>query len=243
MFGRKKVIPEPVKAAQLFTLNEPTSVITEQIKTIRTNLSFTQEAKNLKSIMLTSALASEGKSTIAVNLAIEFANAGKRVVLIDADLRRSTLNRIFQIRDVNRGLTNVLIHRFDSIKDVIHPTEVTNLYAIPSGPTPPNPAELIGSAGMQEALAELEAQFDLVIVDAPPILPVTDGKILASMVDGVVMVVRQNHTTKADVKETKDSLEQVHANILGVILNDVQAKGADGYYGYGYGYGYSSATK
>lgn len=243
MFGKKKTTMEPIQAANLFTVTEPMSVLTEQIKTVRTNISFAQEAQNLRKIMLTSATASEGKSTITANLAVEFANAGKRVVLVDADLRRTTVNRTFKISDPNRGLTNLLVHQYHSAMEVTHQTGIANLTIIPSGPTPPNPAELLSGQAMSRVLAELERNFDLVIVDAPPILPVTDGQILASIVDGVVLVVRQNHTTKAAVKDTKDALEQAHANILGVILNDVKVKGADGYYGYGQGYYYSDTEK
>lgn len=244
MFNKNKG-PEPIAAANLFTVNEPSSVITEQIKTIRTNVSFTQQAQDLRTIMVTSAMASEGKSTVTANLAVEFAQAGKRVVLVDTDLRRSTVNRTFKIHDANRGLTNYLVRQVDNITEVCHQTEVENLAVIPSGPTPPNPAELIGSPLMAEALKTLEEYFDLIIVDAPPILPVTDGQIMSNLVDGVILVVRQNHTDKRAVAEMKARLEQANANILGVVLNDVRAKGADGYYGngegyYGYGYGYSS---
>lgn len=241
MFNRKHTA-EPVKAAKLFTVSEPSSVITEQIKTIRTNISFSQEAQDLRTIMITSATASEGKSTITANLAVEFAQAGKNVVLIDADLRRSTVAKTFHLRDANRGLTNYLVKQADNVMDVVHSTEIANLSIIPSGPTPPNPAELIGSPLMGEMLTELKAHFDLIIVDAPPILPVTDGQILSNLVDGVVLVVRQNHTTKAAVKDMKTALENASANILGVVLNDVRVKGADGYYGYGdgyYGYAYT----
>lgn len=237
----KKPVAEPIKAAKLFTVSEPSSVITEQIKTIRTNISFAQEAQDLRTIMLTSATASEGKSTVTANLAVEFAQAGKRVALIDADLRRSTVARTFHIKDVNRGLTNYLVRQTDDVMEVVHPTEVENLSIIPSGPTPPNPAELIGSPLMTKILDELKEHFDLVIVDAPPILPVTDGQILSNLVDGVVLVVRQNHTTKAAVKDMKAALDRASANVLGVVLNDVKVKGADGYYGYGdgyYGYAY-----
>ncbi|WP_125605034.1 CpsD/CapB family tyrosine-protein kinase [Lapidilactobacillus bayanensis] len=237
----KKLVAEPVKAAKLFAVSEPSSVITEQIKTIRTNISFAQEAQDLRTIMVTSATASEGKSTITANLAVEFAQTGKRVVLIDADLRRSTVARTFQVQDVNRGLTNYLVRQTDDAMDVVHSTEVENLSIIPSGPTPPNPAELIGSPLMTKVLAELKNNFDLIIVDAPPILPVTDGQILSNLVNGVVLVVRQNHTTKTAVKDMKAALDRASANVLGVVLNDVRVKGADGYYGYGdgyYGYAY-----
>src|SRR5699024_10417474 len=122
-------------------------------------------------LMLTSATASEGKSTVTANLAVEFAKTGKRVVLIDADLRRSTVARTFRVKDVNRGLTNYLVRQTDNVMDVVHDTEVENLSIIPSGPTPPNPAELIGGPLMTKILDELKEHFDLVIVDAPPILP------------------------------------------------------------------------
>ncbi|GEL13701.1 cps2B protein [Lapidilactobacillus concavus DSM 17758] len=242
MFNRKNKGPEPVAPANLFTVNEPSSVIAEQVKTIRTNVSFAQQAQSLRTIMVTSAMASEGKSIVTANLAVEFAQAGKRVVLIDADLRRSTVNRTFRIREVNRGLTNYLVRQIDDITEVCHPTMVENLAVIPSGPTPPNPAELIGSPLMATVFDQLKQYFDLIIVDAPPILPVTDGQILSNMVDGVILVVRQNYTDKRAVVDTKERLEQAQANILGVVLNDVRSEGHSGYYNNGdgyYGYEYS----
>lgn len=239
MFGKKNKALAPVAAANLFTVNDPTSTQTEQIKTIRTNLSFSQEAQNIKKMMITSTMPSEGKSTTSANLAVEFAKSGKKVVLIDSDLRRSTVNKTFEISDRKRGLTNYLVHRYDRIQDVIHETPIKNLYVIPSGPTPPNPAELIGSPQMKQALQDLEADFDLVIVDAPPILPVTDGQIMSTMVDGVLLVVRQNYTQKKAVVDTKQMLDNLGANILGVVLNDVQSSGT-GYYGYDKGYYYNA---
>lgn len=236
IFKKKTKGLQAVEAANLFTLNDPSAVATEQIKTIRTNISFSQEAQNLQTIMITSTVASEGKSTISANLAVEFAHAGKNTLLIDTDLRRSTVDQTFGLHGTTKGLTSYLVHRFDELTDVIHKTEVENLSVIPSGPIPPNPAELIASQGMKDVLDKLKESFDLVIVDAPPLLPVTDGQIMANMVDGVVLVVRQNHTLKSGVKEAKQTLENAKANILGVVFNDVESSNDHGYYGEGYYY-------
>ena len=243
MFFKKKTNTlQPVVAANLFTVTKPTAIQTEQVKTIRTNLAFSQEAQNLQTIMITSTKASEGKSTVAANLAVEFAKSGKKTILIDADLRRSTVHKTFGIYDSTVGLTNYLVHRYDTIEDAIVATQVENLDIIPAGPTPPNPAELIGSPQMKDALNALKDKYDLVIVDAPPLLPVTDGQIMATITDGVVMVVRQNNTEKQAVSDAVKLLKGVKANILGVILNDVQEKGS-GYYGYGEGYYYNDSAK
>lgn len=244
LFKKKQKGIQPVEAVNLFSVNNPTGIVTEQVKTIRTNISFTQESQSLKTIMLTSTLTGEGKSTVAANLAVEFAQTGKKTVILDTDLRRSTVDKTFRLRSTEKGLTSYLIHRYDNLTDITHETEVDNLFAIPSGPTPPNPAELIASEGMKKVLEELKSEYDIVIVDAPPLLAVTDSRILANMVDGVVFVVRQNVAAKQGVKEAKEALDNAKANVLGFILNDVESDGNNGYYGEGYyGGGYYADDK
>ncbi|BDZ31316.1 CpsD/CapB family tyrosine-protein kinase [Lactiplantibacillus sp. WILCCON 0030] len=222
-------------AVKLTTIVDPSSVITEQIKTIRTNINFAATDHKLRTIMVTSATLGEGKSTISGNLAVEYANEGLNVLLVDADLRRPTIHKTFGL--TNRvGLSSCLGRQTRNINEAIHHQTVDNLVVMTSGPKPPNPAELLGGKMMDEFLNSETRQFDLVIIDAPPILPVTDSQLLANKVDGTVLVVRENVAQKAAVKEAVKALKRSHATILGVVLNDVSDGHHNGYYGYSNGY-------
>ncbi|ETY72714.1 exopolysaccharide biosynthesis protein [Lactiplantibacillus fabifermentans T30PCM01] len=230
----KKKINNVTSAIKLTTIVEPTSVITEQIKTIRTNINFSATEQNLRTLMITSAMLGEGKSTVSSNLAVEYANEGMKVLLVDADLRRPTVHKTFGLSN-RQGLSSWLAHQTSDINDAIHQT-VDNLFVMTSGPKPPNPAELLGSKMMDEFLNSATRKLDLVIVDAPPILPVTDSQLLANKVDGTVLVVRQNVAQKAAVRDAVSALKRSHAHILGAVLNDVSDGKHSGYYGYNNGY-------
>lgn len=215
---------------RMITVTAPNSTNTEQFNTIRTNIEFSNIDKQLKSIVLTSSSASEGKSTIAANLAVSFARQGKKVLLIDSDLRRPTIESTFNI--INPiGLTNYLTEQSVSVNDIFYKTSIDKLYIIPSGPIPPNPSELIGSKKMEKLIKMLEDAFDLIIYDAPPVLSVTDAQILSTKVDGTVIVVRVNKTEKEAVKQAVELIKHVNGKIIGTILNDVVGE-SNGYYGY-----------
>lgn len=220
------------QGVKLITASSPASTNAEQFNTIRTNIQFSSADQEYRSIMLTSSTASEGKSTVAGNLAVSFARQGKRTVLVDSDLRRPTINATFNINNT-KGITNFLTEKSVGLNDIIYETSLKNLYVIPSGPTPPNPSELLGSKKMGTLISSLEKQTDLVVYDAPPVLSVTDAQILSTKVDGTIIVVRANKTEKDAIGNTVRLINHVGGHILGTILNDVK-KSSNGYYGYGY---------
>ena len=218
---------------------DPQSTRAEAFRQLRTNLQFVDVDTPPRSIAITSSVPGEGKSTTACNLAIALAQAGVRVILVEADLRRPRLAQYMGVEGAI-GLTDVLIGRA-TLTDVIQPWGTDDrLRVLASGPTPPNPSELLGSHQMRELLTRLEVSCDLVILDAPPTLPVTDAAILAKQVSGTVLVIRAGRTTKEQVTRALDSLRSVGAHVYGGVLNMVPTKGPDAYrYGY-YGYGYRS---
>lgn len=218
------------KGVRMITVSQPTSVNTEQFNTIRTNIQFSNVDRDFKSIMITSATASDGKSTISANVAATFAKQGVKTLLVDADFRRPTFFATFGLPST-RGLTNYLTDRDVKLSSIIFKTTLDNLYIMPSGPTPPNPSELIGSNKMKRMIEQLSQQIDLVIYDAPPLLSVTDAQIMSSQVEGTVLVVRDNVTEKADVKSALELIEHVNGHVMGTILNDVE-NSSMGYYGY-----------
>lgn len=225
--------------ARLIAAAEPKNPVSEQFRTIRTNIDFASVAKgNVKTLLVSSALPSEGKSTITANLAVVYAQQGKRVLLVDTDLRRPTVARTFGVTD-NHGLTNYLADVNSDAGSIIHHTRMATLDVIASGPVPPNPAELLASSRMTNLIAELRQRYDLVIFDVPPFLMVTDAQVLMSKMDGVAVVVSGRQTTRGALQRTADMLKLADAPVLGFIYNDrTRKKNSGNGYGYGYGYGY-----
>lgn len=220
---------------KLITAAKPKDVISEQFRTIRTNIDFSSVDQQLQTVLFTSTNVSEGKSTVSANTAVTWAQQGKKVLFIDADLRRPTLATTFGL-DNTHGLSTILSQNED-FHEFTNKTSIENLTVLASGPIPPNPAELLNSNRMQQLLTQVKQEFDIVVLDVPPVLSVTDTQLLAANVDGVVLVVRQGMTQRVAVKRSVELIEMVHAKLLGYVLNDVAPKNG---YGYGYGYGYES---
>lgn len=215
----------------LLTQAAPQSPRAESFRQLRTNLQFAHVSSRSKSVLVTSSVPGEGKSTTATNLAIALAQAGQTVCLIDADLRRPAVNEYLGL-DRNVGLTTALIGSAD-VNDVLQQWGSNKLYVLTSGQIPPNPSELLGSEDMENLLSSLETAFDAVIIDAPPLLPVTDAAVLSQHVGGVVLVVGVQKLRNHDLERSLGALELVGANLLGVVLNRLPAKGPDAYsYGY-----------
>jgi protein-tyrosine kinase len=215
----------------LITHYSPRAAISEQYRTIRTNIQFSSVDESIRTILVTSSGPEEGKSTTVANLAVVFAQQGKKVLLIDADLRKPTVHYTFQLDNI-AGLTNVLTKQTQLQKAAVT-TLVDNLSVLSSGPIPPNPAELLGSKAMEEMLEAALEQFDIVIFDTPPVLAVTDAQILANKCDGTILVVGSGKTQIEPAVKSKELLLSSKGKLLGVVLNRKNAKDSQYYYYYG----------
>lgn len=207
-------------APRLIVSEEPKSVISEQFRTIRMNLKFSLVDKELRTLVVTSATPSSGKSTISVNLAATIASEDKKVLLVDADLRKPKVHKIFKVRN-HSGLTSLLTNKYAKLESMVHQTSIKDLSFMTSGAIPPNPSELLGSNRMAELLEEMKASYDLIIFDTPPVLAVTDSQVLASETDGVILVIPKGQVKADEVISAKEALETVKSNILGAVMNRV----------------------
>jgi capsular exopolysaccharide synthesis family protein len=214
----------------LITHVNPKSPISESYRTLRTNIQFSAIDEDLKVLMVTSAGPGEGKSTTIANLAVAYAQSDKKVLLIDADLRKPTIHHTFIV--TNRwGLTNLLTNQA-VIEEVIRSSSIPNLDILTSGPVPPNPSEILSSKRMNTLLEELKKRYDIILVDTPPAIAVTDAQILATRCDGVILVVDSGKVKREIAMKAKANLEHVQARLLGVVLNNVDRKNKDTYYYY-----------
>jgi len=218
---------------RLIALMQPKSPISEQYRTIRTNIQFSAVDSDLCTITVSSAGPGEGKTTTISNLAVVFAQQGKRVLLVDCDLRKPMIHNVFQ-KPNTLGLTNVLTKQIDAAK-AIHETAMENLFVMTSGPIPPNPAELLGSASMEAFIKEVTAHFDLVLFDTPPVLAVADAQIMANQTDASILVVSSGNTDRDGAMKAKETLASAKGRLLGAVLNNKELEnGADYYYYYSY---------
>lgn len=223
--------------ARLVASTHPLSAAAEAYRTLRTNLGFAALDTESRLLLVTSTSPSEGKSMTAANLGVVLAQAGSRVLLVDCDLRRPSLHKVFGTGN-GSGLTNVVVKGEDP-SPYIRETGVPGLKLLPSGPLPPNPAEIVGSERMKGLWPRLLGEFDYVLVDSPPVLAVTDSVLLAGQVHGVILVVWAGATRVDVVKEAKERLERANARILGVVLNKVPVSSR----GYHYHYYYYSSRE
>lgn len=218
---------------ELVVHERPISGFAEATRSLRTNLTFTSPDHPYRRLLVASAAPSEGKTTVAVSVAISFAQGGQRVCIVDCDLRRPRLHRIFD-RAGDVGLMNVMLGEC-TLDEVAKPTVVPNLYCVPCGPVPPNSADVVGSEKFKHLLEELGKKFDRVVIDSPPVIAVTDSAIISTLVDGVLFVVRAFKTSPAACRSGLRTLEDVDAPIAGVVLNAVNLdRNEYGYYRYYY---------
>ncbi|MFN0123400.1 MAG: GumC family protein [Blastocatellia bacterium] len=209
-------------------------MVSEAYRMLRTSVTLSNAGGPPKTILFTSGQPGEGKTTTTVNTAIALARQGSRVLVIDADLRRPMIHKLFRIEG-HRGLSGCL-SRDEKVSQMIQPLPIENLWVLPCGAIPPNPAELVGSEKMKSLLAELTDRFDYILIDSPPVIHVTDPVVLSSMVEGVIVVVSSGKTTRPVLRRVRQELAAVSAHVLGVVLNNVnvQREGYQDYYNYGY---------
>jgi capsular exopolysaccharide synthesis family protein len=217
-------------------MTDPTSPAAESYRSLRTSLQFARQERQLRSVVVTSPGAGDGKTSTLANLGVVFAQAGDRVLLVSGDLRRPRIAEFFGL-DENVGLTSVLLGEH-TLEQALQPAPgVDRLTLLPSGPVPPNPAELLNSSQVQGIFARLRDHYDLVLIDSPPVLPVTDAAILSRCADATLMLAAAGQTRRGDLHRAVEKLDQSGTTILGVVLNKVTKQTGRGY-GYGYGYTY-----
>jgi capsular exopolysaccharide synthesis family protein len=214
-----------------------TSSIAESFRTIRTAVFFSIPKDEARIIQITSAEAGEGKSTLASNLSIAMAQSGQRILLLDADLRHPTQHKVFETHR-DHGLSSVLAG-MKSLDQVLHHTEIKGLDLLVAGPDVPNPADMLSSKAFQDLLNQKLGDYDRIIVDSPPIVPIADGSILAAACDASIIVVRAEKSSTKALQQARKIMASVGAQVMGTLVNDIK-RGKHGYYDYGYGYGYGS---
>lgn len=217
---------------ELIIQNDPKSAMSEAIRTLRTNLQFSSVDKKMKTMLVTSSVPSEGKSFIAANLAVAFAQSGIKVLLVDCDIRKGRQQAIFGMSN-KKGLSNLLLKEVETeYKSYIYNTGISNLDIIFKGTTPPNPSELLNSDKNKQLIEILKKEYDLIVFDGAPIAGLPDSLVVGTLVDGVIIVTSAKSTSFALVEDTKKKLENVKANILGVVLNNTEPKKSSYYGGY-----------
>ncbi|TQR12708.1 CpsD/CapB family tyrosine-protein kinase [Psychrobacillus soli] len=217
-------------ARKLVTSANTKSIVSEQFRTLRTNINFSMPDKELKTFLITSSSPGEGKSTVSANTAVVFAQQGKRVLLVDSDMRKPTVHYTFHLTNT-LGLSNLLT-RQATVAEVVKTSEIENLHIITCGPIPPNPAELLSSQTMNKVIEEMKESYDIIIFDAPPLLSVTDAQILSNKCDGTILILSAGETEKEGILRAKEALVSSKANIIGVVMNNFQLHKDHYYYQY-----------
>ena len=216
--------------ANLITLTEPRSAAAEAYRTLRTNLMFSSVEHPISTLVVTAPAQGEGKSLVLANLAVTFAQSGHRTILVDSDLRRPTQHTLWGL-DNARGLTTMMLDDSALASPPLASVGVDNLLVLPAGELPPTPADVLGSQRMIDIIGLLKARAQYVLFDSPPVLAAADAALLASRLDGVLLVVRAGHTRREHAARAREALARVHARIVGAVLSNAPRERAGGYYG------------
>lgn len=226
-----------MEGLNLIAHNDLKNPATEAYRVIRTSIQFAQAGKELKTLAVTSCMPNEGKSITVANLAVVLTQAGKSVLLLDCDMRNPTVHKNFNLSN-KVGLSSC-ISMGTALSDAVQKTSIEGLYALTGGVIPPNPSELLGSEQMKNVLQRAKEQYDYVLIDTPPVMPVTDALIVSRFVDGMILVIASAEVKVEMARDVKKQLQHAGANILGVVLNKVRSE----HHGYGYGYYYYYGSK
>lgn len=226
-----------MEGLNLIAHNDLKNPATEAYRVIRTSIQFAQAGKELKTLAVTSCMPNDGKSITVANLAVVLTQAGKSVLLIDCDMRNPTVHKNFNLSN-KVGLSSC-ISMGTALPDAVQKTSIEGLYALTGGVIPPNPSELLGSEQMKNVLQRAKEQYDYVLIDTPPVMPVTDALIVSRFVDGMILVIASAEVKVEMARDVKNQLQHAGANILGVVLNKVRSE----HHGYGYGYYYYYGSK
>lgn len=226
-----------MEGINLIAYNDLKNPATEAYRVIRTSIQFAQAGKELKTLAVTSCTPNEGKSMTIANLAVVLTQAGKSVLLLDCDMRNPTVHKNFNLSN-KVGLSSC-ISMGTALSDAVQKTSIEGLYALTGGVIPPNPSELLGSEQMKNVLQRAKEQYDYVLIDTPPVMPVTDALIVSRFVDGMILVIASAEVKVEMARDVKKQLQHAGANILGVVLNKVRSE----HHGYGYGYYYYYGSK
>ena len=214
---------------ELIIVNDPKSLFSEAIRTLRTNLQFSLVANNANVLMITSSVPGEGKSFISSNLSAAFSMMNIKVLIVDCDMRKGRLHKIFEVSN-EKGLSNLLLDEVKNYKKYVQKTKVDNVSVIPLGIVPPNPSELLNSDKFENLIDTLRDAYDLVILDTPPIGSVSDSLVIAKYVDEAIIVTSYKQTPMEDLNETKKALEATGVKIAGIVLNNMEYKKHSKYY-------------
>lgn len=241
--GKTQTIGGTAERPELLIDGDLRSPLAEAYRQLRTSILLSTAEHPPQTLLVTSSFPAEGKTSTSVNTAISLAQTGAKVLIIDADMRRPQIRSIFNLPTIG-GLSTILSRKMDdvAILSLIEQIDGTNLFVLPAGDTPPNPAELLGSNQMRRLLESLKSFFTHIVIDSPPVASFTDGVLISSMVDGVVLVVHGSKSSRTVVQRSKKRLQDVGARICGVVLNNVEQKASDSYYGYG-DYYYKTETQ
>ncbi|MCB9450889.1 MAG: CpsD/CapB family tyrosine-protein kinase [Anaerolineaceae bacterium] len=214
----------------LITLTNPRAAAAEAFRSLRTNLMFSSVENPIHTLLVTSAHDSEEKSRLLANLAVTFAQSGNKTILVDADMRKPSQHTIWGIPN-ERGLTTMLLEDAALSTPPLMETSVENLQVLPSGPLPPNPADVLSSRRMDEVIGVLKARTNYILFDSPPVLAATDAALLGSKLDAALLVIRAGHTRRDHAARAREALERVHVRIVGAVLSNAPRQNSGGYYG------------
>jgi non-specific protein-tyrosine kinase len=216
--------------SSLVTIHEPSSPVSEAFRALRTNIQFASVDRELHTLLVTSAEPGAGKSEAVANLAVTMAQADQRVILVDCDLRKPTLHTLFGLES-ERGLVSMMLGDDELEEPPLQETQVPGLYLLAAGPKPPRPSDMLSSKRMERIIESLRGRADILLFDAPPILSVTDASILATKVDGVLLVTKAGYTQREQVEDAKAQLTKVNAHIVGAVLGNAEMSRQTVYYG------------